>query len=98
MTSSGLPELSGSQDLKYVFDALQPHSTDADATIFFTRYAHEGNSPGRADILHPFQNIQVGFCLTPLQADRVQSRQCGHQVQLLHPQPGPAPVLRSASQ
>lgn len=37
MTSSGLPELSGSQDLKYVFDALQPHSTDADATIFFTR-------------------------------------------------------------
>uniref|UniRef100_H3C2W5 Phosphatidylinositol 4-phosphate 3-kinase C2 domain-containing subunit alpha n=1 Tax=Tetraodon nigroviridis TaxID=99883 RepID=H3C2W5_TETNG len=37
MTSSGLPELSGSQDLKYVFDALQPHSTDADATVFFTR-------------------------------------------------------------
>uniref|UniRef100_A0A673A8A4 Phosphatidylinositol-4-phosphate 3-kinase, catalytic subunit type 2 alpha n=1 Tax=Sphaeramia orbicularis TaxID=375764 RepID=A0A673A8A4_9TELE len=37
MTSSGLPELSGSQDLKYVFDALQPHNTDAEATIFFTR-------------------------------------------------------------
>uniref|UniRef100_A0A8C4ZB75 Phosphatidylinositol-4-phosphate 3-kinase, catalytic subunit type 2 alpha n=1 Tax=Gadus morhua TaxID=8049 RepID=A0A8C4ZB75_GADMO len=37
MTSSGLPELSGSQDLKYVFDALQPHTTDAEATIFFTR-------------------------------------------------------------
>uniref|UniRef100_A0A7N6ADY5 Phosphatidylinositol 4-phosphate 3-kinase C2 domain-containing subunit alpha n=1 Tax=Anabas testudineus TaxID=64144 RepID=A0A7N6ADY5_ANATE len=37
MTSSGLPELSGSQDLKYVFDALQPNNTDAEATIFFTR-------------------------------------------------------------
>lgn len=37
MMSSGLPVLTGSQDLKYVFDALQPHSTDAEATIFFTR-------------------------------------------------------------
>ncbi|KAG7281725.1 hypothetical protein CRUP_027797 [Coryphaenoides rupestris] len=37
MTSSGLPELSGSHDLKYVFDALQPHNTDSEATIFFTR-------------------------------------------------------------
>uniref|UniRef100_A0A8C5E2M8 Phosphatidylinositol 4-phosphate 3-kinase C2 domain-containing subunit alpha n=1 Tax=Gouania willdenowi TaxID=441366 RepID=A0A8C5E2M8_GOUWI len=37
MTSSGLPELTGSQDLKYVFDALQPQNTDAEATIFFTR-------------------------------------------------------------
>ncbi|MEQ2213190.1 hypothetical protein XENOCAPTIV_010964, partial [Xenoophorus captivus] len=26
-----------SLDLKYVFDALQPHNTDAEATIFFTR-------------------------------------------------------------
>lgn len=37
MTSSGLPELSSAQDLKYVFDALQPHNSDAEATIFFTR-------------------------------------------------------------
>ncbi|XP_068595133.1 phosphatidylinositol 4-phosphate 3-kinase C2 domain-containing subunit alpha [Brachionichthys hirsutus] len=37
MTSSGLPELTSSQDLKYVFDALQPHNTDAEATVFFTR-------------------------------------------------------------
>lgn len=37
MTGSGLPELSGAQDLKYVFDALQPNNTDAEATIFFTR-------------------------------------------------------------
>uniref|UniRef100_A0A672HDY6 Phosphatidylinositol 4-phosphate 3-kinase C2 domain-containing subunit alpha n=1 Tax=Salarias fasciatus TaxID=181472 RepID=A0A672HDY6_SALFA len=37
MTSSGLPELTGSQDLKYVCDALQPNNTDAEATIFFTR-------------------------------------------------------------
>ncbi|KAM3869665.1 phosphatidylinositol 4-phosphate 3-kinase C2 domain-containing subunit alpha [Diretmus argenteus] len=37
MMSSGLPELTGSQDLKYVHDALQPHNTDAEATIFFTR-------------------------------------------------------------
>uniref|UniRef100_A0A8C3J9F7 Phosphatidylinositol 4-phosphate 3-kinase C2 domain-containing subunit alpha n=1 Tax=Calidris pygmaea TaxID=425635 RepID=A0A8C3J9F7_9CHAR len=37
MLSSGLPELSGIQDLKYVQDALQPQTTDAEATIFFTR-------------------------------------------------------------
>ncbi|MGH0121236.1 UNVERIFIED_CONTAM: hypothetical protein FKN15_025943 [Acipenser sinensis] len=37
MTSSGLPELTGVQDLKYVYDALQPQTTDAEATIFFTR-------------------------------------------------------------
>lgn len=38
MTQSGLPELTGVQDLKYVCDALQPQTTDAEATIFFTRY------------------------------------------------------------
>lgn len=38
MTQSGLPELTGAQDLKYVCDALQPQSTDTEATIFFTRY------------------------------------------------------------
>ncbi|XP_030630470.1 phosphatidylinositol 4-phosphate 3-kinase C2 domain-containing subunit alpha [Chanos chanos] len=37
MTQSGLPELTGPQDLKYVYDALQPQTTDAEATIFFTR-------------------------------------------------------------
>ncbi|XP_066540446.1 phosphatidylinositol 4-phosphate 3-kinase C2 domain-containing subunit alpha [Hoplias malabaricus] len=37
MTQSGLPELTGPQDLKYVYDALQPETTDAEATIFFTR-------------------------------------------------------------
>uniref|UniRef100_A0A8C9T4C5 Phosphatidylinositol-4-phosphate 3-kinase catalytic subunit type 2 alpha n=1 Tax=Scleropages formosus TaxID=113540 RepID=A0A8C9T4C5_SCLFO len=37
MMSSGLPELTGPQDLKYVYDALQPETTDAEATIFFTR-------------------------------------------------------------
>ncbi|MCI4379327.1 hypothetical protein PGIGA_G00226650 [Pangasianodon gigas] len=37
MTQSGLPELTGAQDLKYVYDALQPQSTDTEATIFFTR-------------------------------------------------------------
>uniref|UniRef100_A0A4W5KTP2 Phosphatidylinositol-4-phosphate 3-kinase catalytic subunit type 2 alpha n=1 Tax=Hucho hucho TaxID=62062 RepID=A0A4W5KTP2_9TELE len=37
MTLSGLPELTGAQDLKYVYDALQPQTSDAEATIFFTR-------------------------------------------------------------
>ncbi|XP_058014702.1 phosphatidylinositol 4-phosphate 3-kinase C2 domain-containing subunit alpha isoform X2 [Ahaetulla prasina] len=37
MMSSGLPELTGVQDLKYVQDALQPQTTDAEATILFTR-------------------------------------------------------------
>lgn len=38
MIPSGLPELTSIQDLKYVRDALQPQTTDAEATIFFTRY------------------------------------------------------------
>ncbi|KAE8606011.1 hypothetical protein XENTR_v10010566 [Xenopus tropicalis] len=37
MLPSGLPELTGIQDLKYVHDALQPQATDTEATIFFTR-------------------------------------------------------------
>ncbi|XP_053153244.1 phosphatidylinositol 4-phosphate 3-kinase C2 domain-containing subunit alpha isoform X2 [Hemicordylus capensis] len=37
MLPSGLPELNGVQDLKYVQDALQPQTTDTDATILFTR-------------------------------------------------------------
>ncbi|XP_053418307.1 phosphatidylinositol 4-phosphate 3-kinase C2 domain-containing subunit alpha isoform X1 [Nycticebus coucang] len=37
MIPSGLPELRSIQDLKYVRDALQPQTTDAEATIFFTR-------------------------------------------------------------
>ncbi|KAM4721293.1 phosphatidylinositol 4-phosphate 3-kinase C2 domain-containing subunit alpha [Rhinophrynus dorsalis] len=37
MMSSGLPELNGVQDLKYVQDALQPQASDTEATIFFTR-------------------------------------------------------------
>ncbi|XP_069754328.1 phosphatidylinositol 4-phosphate 3-kinase C2 domain-containing subunit alpha isoform X2 [Narcine bancroftii] len=37
MLSSGLPELTNMQDLKYVQDALQPQTSDAEATIFFTR-------------------------------------------------------------
>uniref|UniRef100_UPI00398EF5A0 phosphatidylinositol 4-phosphate 3-kinase C2 domain-containing subunit alpha isoform X2 n=1 Tax=Pristiophorus japonicus TaxID=55135 RepID=UPI00398EF5A0 len=37
MLSSGLPELTNVQDLKYVQDALQPQTSDAEATIFFTR-------------------------------------------------------------
>ncbi|XP_043938023.1 phosphatidylinositol 4-phosphate 3-kinase C2 domain-containing subunit alpha [Protopterus annectens] len=37
MLTSGLPELNGVQDLKYVLDALQPQTTDAEATVFFTR-------------------------------------------------------------
>lgn len=44
MLSSGLPELSGVQDLKYVQDALQPQTTDAEATIFFTRYRLSGGT------------------------------------------------------
>ncbi|XP_069594558.1 phosphatidylinositol 4-phosphate 3-kinase C2 domain-containing subunit alpha isoform X1 [Ranitomeya imitator] len=37
MIPSGLPELTGLHDVKYVHDALQPQATDAEATIFFTR-------------------------------------------------------------
>ncbi|XP_057702074.1 phosphatidylinositol 4-phosphate 3-kinase C2 domain-containing subunit beta isoform X2 [Corythoichthys intestinalis] len=37
MLSCGIPELSRIDDLKYVYDALRPHESEADATIYFTR-------------------------------------------------------------
>ncbi|XP_069570252.1 phosphatidylinositol 4-phosphate 3-kinase C2 domain-containing subunit beta isoform X2 [Brachyistius frenatus] len=37
MLSCGIPELSDLEDLKYVYDALRPHETEADATMYFTR-------------------------------------------------------------
>ncbi|KAK0144593.1 Phosphatidylinositol 4-phosphate 3-kinase C2 domain-containing subunit beta [Merluccius polli] len=37
MLSCGIPELSDLEDLKYVYDALRPHESDADATMYFTR-------------------------------------------------------------
>uniref|UniRef100_A0AAY4E0J4 Phosphatidylinositol-4-phosphate 3-kinase n=1 Tax=Denticeps clupeoides TaxID=299321 RepID=A0AAY4E0J4_9TELE len=37
MLSSGIPELSDLDDLKYVYDALRPHESEADATMYFTR-------------------------------------------------------------
>ncbi|KAK1152176.1 phosphatidylinositol 4-phosphate 3-kinase C2 domain-containing subunit beta-like [Acipenser oxyrinchus oxyrinchus] len=37
MLSCGIPELSDLQDLKYVYDALRPHESEADATMYFTR-------------------------------------------------------------
>uniref|UniRef100_A0A5F9CN78 Phosphatidylinositol-4-phosphate 3-kinase catalytic subunit type 2 beta n=1 Tax=Oryctolagus cuniculus TaxID=9986 RepID=A0A5F9CN78_RABIT len=37
MLSCGIPELSDLEDLKYVYDALRPQDTEANATTFFTR-------------------------------------------------------------
>lgn len=37
MLSCGIPELSDQEDLKYVYDALRPHESEADATMYFTR-------------------------------------------------------------
>ncbi|XP_038157703.1 phosphatidylinositol 4-phosphate 3-kinase C2 domain-containing subunit beta [Cyprinodon tularosa] len=37
MLSCGIPELSDLDDLKYVYDALRPHESEADATMYFTR-------------------------------------------------------------
>ncbi|XP_038675514.1 phosphatidylinositol 4-phosphate 3-kinase C2 domain-containing subunit beta [Scyliorhinus canicula] len=37
MLSCGIPELSDIQDLRYVYDALRPQETDANATTYFTR-------------------------------------------------------------
>lgn len=38
MLSCGIPELSDLEDLKYVYDALRPQDTEANATTYFTRY------------------------------------------------------------
>ncbi|XP_075869462.1 phosphatidylinositol 4-phosphate 3-kinase C2 domain-containing subunit beta isoform X2 [Nelusetta ayraudi] len=37
MLSCGIPELSDVDDLKYVYDALRPHESESDATMYFTR-------------------------------------------------------------
>ncbi|XP_074833511.1 phosphatidylinositol 4-phosphate 3-kinase C2 domain-containing subunit beta isoform X1 [Carettochelys insculpta] len=37
MLSCGIPELSDLEDLKYVYDALRPQDSEADATTYFTR-------------------------------------------------------------
>ncbi|XP_017305827.2 phosphatidylinositol 4-phosphate 3-kinase C2 domain-containing subunit beta [Ictalurus punctatus] len=37
MVSCGIPELSDLEDLKYVYDTLRPHESEADATMYFTR-------------------------------------------------------------
>ncbi|KAK2861561.1 hypothetical protein Q5P01_001094 [Channa striata] len=37
MLSCGIPELSDLEDLMYVYDALRPHESEADATMYFTR-------------------------------------------------------------
>lgn len=38
MLSSGLPELSTTEDLQYVSDALLPGKSEPEATFAFTRY------------------------------------------------------------
>ncbi|XP_039196832.1 phosphatidylinositol 4-phosphate 3-kinase C2 domain-containing subunit beta isoform X1 [Crotalus tigris] len=37
MLSCGIPELSDLEDLKYIYDALRPQDSEADATTYFTR-------------------------------------------------------------
>ncbi len=39
MLSSGLPELSTTEDIQYVSDALLPGRTEPEATFAFTKYA-----------------------------------------------------------
>lgn len=43
MLSCGIPELSDVDDLKYVYDALRPHESESDATMYFTRYTDTHN-------------------------------------------------------
>ncbi|NXM50241.1 P3C2B kinase, partial [Gymnorhina tibicen] len=43
MLSCGIPELSDLEDLKYVYDALRPQDSDADATTYFTRQLIESS-------------------------------------------------------
>ncbi len=52
MLSSGIPELSDVDDLKYVYDALRPHESEADATMHFTRWE-----------LRDFVPFSLDFCL-----------------------------------
>ncbi|CAF94954.1 unnamed protein product, partial [Tetraodon nigroviridis] len=46
MLSCGIPELSDQEDLKYVYDALRPHESEADATMYFTRRGPGGGGGG----------------------------------------------------
>lgn len=41
MLSCGIPELSDLEDLKYVYDALRPHESEVDATMYFTRLENQ---------------------------------------------------------
>lgn len=72
MLSCGIPELSDQEDLKYVYDALRPHESEADATMYFTRYRHTHRETifgkNESDIS---QNIQI---MLKLQLSRNVSR------------------------
>lgn len=110
MLSCGIPELSDLEDLKYVYDALRPQDTDADATTYFTRYGTrvgdgvggDGGTPRKE--ARPLAASRLARGLhgpaspsqqaASLQVDRVQPGQRGHQAQLLHPQPGADEVHR----
>ena len=55
MLNSGIPYLSQTNDLKYVYDVLLPRATDDEATTMFTRQISSSLSSRFA--LHVFRNV-----------------------------------------
>ena len=58
MLSSGLPELSTTEDIQYVSDALLPGKSEPEATFTFTKYVYLA--------VHNYDCITYCACITSL--------------------------------
>ncbi|XP_068117176.1 phosphatidylinositol 4-phosphate 3-kinase C2 domain-containing subunit alpha [Hyperolius riggenbachi] len=73
MLSSGLPELTSVQDLRYVHDALQPQASDAEATIFFTRLIESSLGSMATKFNFFIHNLAQRFSGAPVSDDAILS-------------------------
>lgn len=57
MLNTGISQLSTTEDLKYVLDALRPEATDAEATTMFTRFIEASLGSRATQINFFFHNL-----------------------------------------